>query len=189
MAGRKPFKHVDRDADVIQKVLSGIRPDRPAMGFSDALWALLDQTWLEVSESSDSQPVRPNIANIIKQLQGEIETWSPADMVLSPTTQAGREESCVYSVPSDAVVRDILKDIDDPNPADDPPEAPPIIELILSEWQRLVSMDGQSPDFLSLLSTLTVGVNRSSIIKLQDENARIVLGALDEVGRPLTVAQ
>ena len=91
-----------------------------------------------------------------------------------------------------ADVHDILKDIDDlmgPDPADDPPEVPPILELIPSEWQRLVSMDSQFPDFISLLSTLTTGVNRSSTIKLQDENARIVLGALDEVSRPQTVAQ
>ena len=72
---------------------------------------------------------------------------------------------------------------------DDPPEVPPILDPIVSEWQRLASMDGQSPNFLPLLSTLTTGDNQSSTIKLQDENARIVLGALDEVGRPLTVVK
>ena len=69
------------------------------------------------------------------------------------------------------------------------PEDPPALPPIVSEWQRLVSMNSQSPDFLPLLSTLTTGVNRSSTIKLQDENARIVLGALDEVGCPLTVVK
>lgn len=72
---------------------------------------------------------------------------------------------------------------------DDPPEVPSILDSIVSEWQRLASMDGRSPDFLPLLSTLTTGDNRSSTIKLQDENARIVLSALDKVGRPLTVVK
>ena len=99
MTGRKPFEHASPDAAVIQKVLGGTRPDRPAIGFSDALWALLGQTWLEVSESSDSEPVRPDIADIIKQLRGEVGNWSPADRVLSPTIQTEGEDSCVYSVP------------------------------------------------------------------------------------------
>ena len=67
------------------------------------------------------------------------------------------------------------------DPDDDLPEVPSILEPIVSEWQRLASMDKQSPDFLFLLSTLTTGVDRPSTIKLQDENARIVLGVLDEV--------
>ena len=50
-------------------------------------------------------------------------------------------------------------------------------------------MDGQSADFLSLLSTLTTGANRSSTTKLRDENARIVLDALDEVDHLPTVAE
>ena len=70
------------------------------MGFSDELWALLGQTWLEVSESSDSQAIRPDIADIIKQLQSEVGNWSPADRVLSPTIQVEQEDSCEYSVPS-----------------------------------------------------------------------------------------
>ena len=100
VTGRKPFEHASPDAAVIQRVLGGIRPDRPAMGFSDELWALLGQTWLEVSESSDSQAIRPEIAEIIKQLQGEVGNWSPADRVLSPTIQMEPEESCVFSVSS-----------------------------------------------------------------------------------------
>ena len=100
MTGRKPFEHAWLDAVVIPKVLSGIRPDRPAMGFSDGLWALLCQTWLEVFESSGSQTVRPDIVDIIKQLQDDVGSWSPADRVLSPTIQMERDEACLYSVPS-----------------------------------------------------------------------------------------
>ena len=68
------------------------------------------------------------------------------------------------------------------DPDDDFPEVPSIPESIVSEWQRLASIDKESPDFLSLLSTLMTDVDRPSTIKLQDENARIVLGILDEVG-------
>ena len=85
--------HASPDAAVIQKVLSGIRPDRPAMGFSDALWALLGQTWLEVSESSDLQAVRPDIADTIKQLQDEVGTWSPTSTPLPQTIPTGPKES------------------------------------------------------------------------------------------------
>ena len=72
---------------------------------------------------------------------------------------------------------------------EDPPEVPPILDPIVADWQKLASMDSQSPDFLSLLSTLTTGVSRSLTIVLQDEDARIVLGALDEVGRPPTAVK
>ena len=103
VTGRKPFEHTNPDAKVIQHVLWGIRPDRPVVGFSDGLWALLGQTWLEVSESSDSQAVRPDIADIIKQLRNEVGNWNPADRVLSPTIQVEQEDSCVYSVSSQLV--------------------------------------------------------------------------------------
>ena len=68
---------------------------------------------------------------------------------------------------------------------DDPPEAL-VMDPIASEWQRLASMDQQSPDFLPLLSTLTVGGNQSPTTNLRGENARIVLSTLDEVGCPFT---
>ena len=91
-----------------------------------------------------------------------------------------------------ADVHDILRGIDDtmgPDPADYLPEVPPILDPIVSEWQRLTSMGRRSPDFLSLLSTLITSVSQSSTIKLRDENARIVLGALDKVGHPPTVVE
>ena len=49
-------------------------------------------------------------------------------------------------------------------------------------------MNQQSPDFLPLLSTLIAGDNRSSTIKLRGDDAKIVLGAIDEVGCPFAVA-
>ena len=70
----------------------------------------------------------------------------------------------------------------------DSPEVLYIVDPIASEWQRLASMDRQSPDYLPSLSTLIVGGNQSPTTKLRDENARIALSALDEVGHPFTVA-
>ena len=69
------------------------------------------------------------------------------------------------------------------------PEVLPITDPIAYEWQRLASMDPQSPDFLPLLSTLTAGGNQSPTTELRDESARIVLSALDKVGCPFTVVE
>lgn len=82
ITGRRPFEHANPDAAVIQKILSGKRPDRPTVGFSDALWTLLTQTWLEEPESSDSPPRRPDITNIIEVLQDETENWNPTSRPL-----------------------------------------------------------------------------------------------------------
>ena len=56
--------------------MSGIRPDKPSVGFSDALWAMLAKTWLEEFEASDSPSARPNIADILELLQEEADNWS-----------------------------------------------------------------------------------------------------------------
>ena len=71
----------------------------------------------------------------------------------------------------------------------DLPQVLPTTDPIASEWQRLASMDRQSPDFLPLLLTLTAGGNQSPTTKLRGENARIVLSALDEVGHKFTVEE
>ena len=53
---------------------------------------------------------------------------------------------------------------------------------IASQWQRLASTDRRSPDFLPLFLSLTTETNRSSTTKLRGDDAKITLGALDEVG-------
>lgn len=77
VTGRRPFEHANPDAAVIQKVLSGNRPDRPIVGFSDPLWALLTQMWVEEWESLP--PARPNITVVLEQLQDEAKAWSPTN--------------------------------------------------------------------------------------------------------------
>ena len=74
-----------------------------------------------------------------------------------------------------------------PSPNDSPevlPSVLPSVHPIVSRWQQLASMDRQSSDFLLLLLSLTTGDNRSSTTALRGDDAKITLGALDEVGRP-----
>ena len=80
MTGRPPFEY-NPDAEVIVKVLRGNKPDRPAAGFSDQLWVLLIQTWLEEYESS--QPTRPNAGIILEQLYYEEGAWIPTSRTSS----------------------------------------------------------------------------------------------------------
>lgn len=76
ITGRRPFERTNKDDVVVEKVIRGARPDRPTVGFSDNLWTLLTQTWLEEFESADSPSARPNIANILEKLQVEEKDWS-----------------------------------------------------------------------------------------------------------------
>ncbi|KAF9781132.1 kinase-like domain-containing protein [Thelephora terrestris] len=91
VSGRRPFEHTNLDVEVIQKVLSGARPEKPSVGFSDALWTLLTHTWVEVFETADlASSVRPDITEVLGLLQDEAEDWSrtrgPLDFP-SPTEQ------------------------------------------------------------------------------------------------------
>ena len=63
------------------------------MGFSDALWALLIQTWLEEFESSDLQSARPNLPTILKKLREESKNWSPVRVPLDTSAQAEQADS------------------------------------------------------------------------------------------------
>ena len=91
VTGRRPFEYVDLDAAVIQKVLLGHRPDRPTVGFSDPLWTLLVQMWLE--EHEHLPPARPNIADVLERLQDEEKTWTPTSRPLAPPIPMGAEAS------------------------------------------------------------------------------------------------
>ena len=91
MTGRRPFEHTHQEPGVIQKVLAGSRPEKPTVGFSDPLWTLLNETWLEEHESSSS--VRPDITTILEQLQDEAKTWSPTNRVPAPPIPMERKTS------------------------------------------------------------------------------------------------
>ena len=49
------------------------------------------------------------------------------------------------------------------------------------QWQKLASMDRESPDFLPLLSSLTADEDRALTAKLSGDDARVVLDRMDEV--------
>ena len=93
VTSRNPFEHTKGDDLVVRKVLNGDRPDRPPVGFSDALWALLTQSWVEVPESSDPQSARPSIANVLERLQDEEKSWSSAGERPLPPVPVEREAS------------------------------------------------------------------------------------------------
>jgi len=103
MTGRKPFETTTDDTAVVKKVLGGTRPDRPTEGFSEALWTLLTQTWLEEFESSNSPSARPNTVHILERLQVEERNWSPMSRQLAPPVPAEREASSVFSVVPDSL--------------------------------------------------------------------------------------
>ena len=91
ITGRRPFEHTNPDAAVIQKVLNKHRPERPPVGFSESLWKLLIQMWLEEYESLP--PTRPNITVILEQLQDEAENWNPKNRLLAPPIPMERKTS------------------------------------------------------------------------------------------------
>lgn len=68
----------------------------------------------------------------------------------------------------------------------DPPKVTPDMNPITSRWQRLALMDRHSPDFLPLLLLLTTA-DRSLTTTLRGDDAKIALGALDEVRCPFAV--
>jgi hypothetical protein len=63
------------------------------------------------------------------------------------------------------------------------------MDPIASQWQRLASMKRQSLDFLPLLLSLTIGINRTSTTKLQGNDAKVALDVLDEVGFRFALAR
>ena len=96
ITGKEPFEHIYTEFQVIQLVLDGTRPDLPDEGFSDALWTLLIQTWLEESEPSDLQSARPGILEILERLQEEAKEWRPKRIAFA---QVEREADGTSSIP------------------------------------------------------------------------------------------
>ena len=101
VTGRRPFERTNQEATVVQKVLSGNRPERPTVGFSDPLWALLAQMWLEEYESPP--PARPNIVGILKQLQDEAGAWDPTSRPLALQTPMEQTANRMSSTPQSRV--------------------------------------------------------------------------------------
>jgi len=54
-------------------VIEGGRPERPAVGFSDVLWGLLEQSWY--CEHESMRPRRPPISLLRAQLEQDSGEW------------------------------------------------------------------------------------------------------------------
>jgi len=65
----------------------------------------------------------------------------------------------------------------------------PVISPIVHQWLRLASPGLRPQDFLSLLSFLVEGPNRSLTTKLQGNNAKTTLNAIDKVSCPFTAVR
>lgn len=69
-----PF-HGMRDATVIHRVLSGVRPDRPqatdVLGLTDGLWELVQRSWRVKWQE------RPTVGVMLRALEDTLKEWVP----------------------------------------------------------------------------------------------------------------
>jgi len=71
------------------EVMRGKKPDRPTLGFSDALWNLLLAAWDAEHGSQPSK--RPPIQSITNQLREDVDEWD--QLIVLQTPEQG-DESC-----------------------------------------------------------------------------------------------
>ena len=64
------------------KVLSGDRPNRPVLEFSDALWGLLVSTWVE--EDGPESKRWPSATTVLDQLKKDAGHWGKSIIPLVP---------------------------------------------------------------------------------------------------------
>ena len=83
ISGHQPF-HGHAGLTVFAKVLEGERPPREA-GFTDSLWEMLELCWA-------SQPnARPNVEDVLRYLEGVMNSWNDATSSSSICTRSGSE--------------------------------------------------------------------------------------------------
>ncbi|KAF9780033.1 kinase-like domain-containing protein [Thelephora terrestris] len=75
LSGHPPFYHMRTLSAVIAVVIDGQRPERPpnaeSLGFSDAIWGLLQLCW------SESSSTRPTAEQLFDELSSAADTWVP----------------------------------------------------------------------------------------------------------------
>lgn len=75
-----------------------------------------------------------------------------------------------------------------PSPSPNDSEALDDVVPIFYQWQLVRFMDGQSPDFPSLLSSLIKGADRSHLAtRFRDDDASTTIGTIVEVGRSFAI--
>jgi len=78
-------------------VIDGVRPERPATGFTDGLWKLLELSWSEEYENRESK--RPSIGLILEQLQKD-SSWFYTARVPFPTVEQKRSSFSKWISPA-----------------------------------------------------------------------------------------
>lgn len=67
---------------VIVKVVDGVRPKRPPLGFSDTLWELLTASW--VKERARKRRRRPSVSTVLDRLKESVDKWEKSIVPLVP---------------------------------------------------------------------------------------------------------
>jgi len=98
LTGCRPFSEINASVTVVCKVMNGGRPDRPPSGFTDPLWDLLAETWLE--QHIDQPQKRPPVSTTLDLLKKDVDHWErtihpivPKQWEETATTSEG-ENSC-----------------------------------------------------------------------------------------------
>ena len=72
------------------RVMNGGRPDRPPSGFTDPLWNLLAETWLE--EQLNQPQKRPPVSAILERLKDDVDHWERTIHPIVPKEWEGSGE-------------------------------------------------------------------------------------------------
>ena len=73
LTGRPPFENYPSIYTVILKVVTGSRPKKPPSLFSDVLWKLLKESWVE--EYARRSRRRPPVSTILDCLRESADHW------------------------------------------------------------------------------------------------------------------
>ena len=73
MCGHYPYLEFPTDVTVVNAIIEGVRPRKPEaakqLGFSDELWAIVEQCWLE------DRDARPGVEDIFFCLNDAVAFW------------------------------------------------------------------------------------------------------------------
>lgn len=116
-------------------VINGGRPERPTVGFSDALWKLLEQSWNYEHESM--LPMRPPISLLRTQLERDGRTWFSVIGMSGTITPVG---SCIP-----LSLKWTLSDIRSPQADDTTPlpaasDADPDLQVLLEQVHEFLRL-------------------------------------------------
>ena len=95
LTGRVPFPRCSNPV-VFGKIIKGKHPGRPkgpeAVWFTDALWGMLKQCWL------DKPKLRPTVEGVLECLERSLETWKPLSPSEDGDPQVDSDDSSVSTI-------------------------------------------------------------------------------------------